>query len=531
MTRLSITRRETGLWCLAACVPVIVGLVRFGGPALSEDSYQYMSAAQNLVSGRGIATSILHYDVDLAAGTIPAPLTHWPPGYPIAIALLHVLGVPLEAAAAALSAAAFVALVPILVVGAKKLELGSWPTRLILVWLLTNSWVFVYPVAGTSESLFTALMTAGVVWLLPTPMPERDRLKPWSAVAGSVLVGLAASVRFAGVLVMIALGAYFGWRLLARRDRRSALLLALAVGPAAALTIANALRGAWISGSWQVGHGSETTRDLGALAKPLATSIYHLFFGDAVATRLGPVELALVLAVVVFMATAVWAMRQERRPVTHLVPLEAALLATTVAVYCAGMTAIARSTTITFDSRMFYPILPIALLSLAAVIARLAGQSLYARAGGLASGAALVLATTCYVAINLRCVAVEPGPEPHTVVAQRLAGPLNDWIAAHIPPTAPIMASDGQPTAYVLKRPGISLAYSAFSGTTWSEDAVRDTMARFGVQFLILYPHVDPASDPVQAESPFLSALLLGSTPAWLEVAAENRDTRIYRRR
>ena len=526
-----MTRREALLWCAAACVPVIVGLARFDGPALSEDSYQYLSAAENLVGGKGLKTSILHYDLDRSRGVLPAPFSHWPPGYPIAIAGLHVLGLPADAAAALVSGAAFVILVPLLIAAARSLDLRPWPTRLLLIWLLTNSWSFRFPSAGTSESLFTALASAGVMLLIPAPVSGRAAVRSWRLIAPGVLIGLASWVRFAGAIVAIAVAVPLGALWLARRDRRSLQLFVFAVGPAAVLIALNALRTFWISGSWWAGHDSQALRGVTALARPFAASIHHLFLGDAVASRLGPAEGLLTLSAISIVGAAVWAKRRSPSAPVGLARGPIVVLVATIAVYCAGMIGVARSSTITFDARMFYPILPLALLGFAALTGGIANQVAGVGFGRMLIVGALFVATMCYVTINLRSILATTALPPHVVVARRLAGPLRDWITTNIPPGAPLVASDGQPTGYVLRRPTVSLAYSAFSNTVWSEEVVRDTMTTFGAQFLVLYATDDSAQDPVQRESRFLSAVLQGSVPAWLELAAENKETRVFRRR
>ncbi len=67
-----------------------------GIPYLSNDSYQYVDAAVEISSGECICTRLAHFDQQLEPGRFPVALTHFPPGYPLLIAAVSWLGMPLE---------------------------------------------------------------------------------------------------------------------------------------------------------------------------------------------------------------------------------------------------------------------------------------------------------------------------------------------------------------------------------------------------------------------------------------------------
>ena len=87
-----VGRREIAVWCLAAVALLFGRLAISDGPSFVNDSYQYISVAGNFRDGRFAETSIVHFDTERSAGRIPAPLTTFPPGYPLAIAALPGLG-------------------------------------------------------------------------------------------------------------------------------------------------------------------------------------------------------------------------------------------------------------------------------------------------------------------------------------------------------------------------------------------------------------------------------------------------------
>ena len=72
-------------WGLVALLFVGFFLV-FRPMPLADDSYQYLNVADNFNHGRGIATSLVHFEMERSHGRMPAPLTTFPPVYPLSIA-------------------------------------------------------------------------------------------------------------------------------------------------------------------------------------------------------------------------------------------------------------------------------------------------------------------------------------------------------------------------------------------------------------------------------------------------------------
>ena len=522
-----VARRELVLWGAGACLAVFVGLERYGGPILGEDSYQYLSAAANLTDGHGLRTSILHYDVDRSTGTLPAPLTMWPVGYPVAIGSLHVLGVPLEAAAVLISALAFVALVPLFGAVARPLGLTPFATRLALLWLLANSWSAAFPAAAVSESLFTALIVGAVALCLRSDAIADSRA--WPLLVAGVLLGLAYWVRFAGLLVLAGILTYFAVAAIVRRDRTSLRRLALIGLPAALLIGAHAIRSLMLTGSWAGGHEKAASSTLPEVLKGLVASVHHLFFGSAATTQIGVAEVTVIGGLLALGAAFVQAIRRPRQDGDFDVLLALGLLASVIAVYSAGLIYIGTSVAVTFDTRLFYPLLPVLILAMAAVFTIIERRVMAPGIRRQLRVAALAV-TAAYVLINGRSLAVAAGPLPHEAAAARLAA-VRPWIDANVPGDATIVASDGQATAYALHRPAVSLTHAALSDTMWTEQAVRDVMTTYHAGILILYPRADLEQNPVQAESAFLTAVLEGRLPDWLELASDSATARIYRRR
>jgi hypothetical protein len=104
----------------------------FLGGNLFDDSYQYISIAHNIQLGHGASTSIPFFETELHQGVIPAPSTHFPPGYSFLIRMVSVIGLSNEIAGYAISFLSFVALVPCFLYFAQRLGISPGATRIAL---------------------------------------------------------------------------------------------------------------------------------------------------------------------------------------------------------------------------------------------------------------------------------------------------------------------------------------------------------------------------------------------------------------
>ncbi|MDQ6830176.1 MAG: glycosyltransferase family 39 protein, partial [Gemmatimonadota bacterium] len=171
-----------------------LGVVAFGltltaseppGPGLDPDAVSYVLAATTLVrSGTLLAPT---YDWDSEAETVP--LAHFPPGFPVTIAVGHALGLPPVQSArivVALSALVTIATVVWLVGDAVGLGAGLLAGVLLMV---TPAMVDTH-LAILSEPLFLACLALTVLAMTR----ERDR-----PLVYGVFAAAACMVRYAGV--------------------------------------------------------------------------------------------------------------------------------------------------------------------------------------------------------------------------------------------------------------------------------------------------------------------------------------------
>ena len=528
--------REVLVWCLLFLMALLGTLYHIRGPRLSDDSYQYLSESENLRKGYGFKTSIIHFDTERLSGVIPAPLTTFPPGYSLAIAALALTGLSREMTALVLSAGSFIFLVPLVSWAASLLKLSSMATRLVLLMLLGSAAAGAHATALATESLFTALSLGALLCLLKHERGSGGSLT--AVLAGNFLLACAFWVRYAGLFLFVAVAMYLVLQANARRDRRSLIAAACLTLPAALIGCL-LLRNTVLTGSWKGGNTKAVTHALIPVMKQFVVSTYHLFFGMGVPARLGPLQLTLGLGVVllVLMVARTTRMSGIRAVIGRLLP-EASLLLAYAAVYNGAMIYLGVFSVISFESRMFYPLFPVYLLLCGLVLTRL--RSLFTlstfRLAPLAWTGCVALIVIPYLSINLRCIMAQRPGSPHQAVEASFALPnaagqsLSAWFEANVPPDAVLVATNGQATAYALKRETVSLVSSLFSDQHWDEPEVRALMKRYGANYLIVYPGIDPMIEPVQQESSFLEALAGGWHPQWLQPVTSNNSVVIFRR-
>jgi len=531
---LTLGAAEIVLWCLLYVMVLGGFLYHAGGPGLSDDSFQYLSEAANIRDGHGLTTSIVHFDTERSQGRLPAPLTTFPPGYSLAIATISRTGISSEKAGLLLSEASFILLVPLLVYAAALLHLSAKPTRMALVLLLGSFSAGLYATAVATESLFTALSLGALICLLSY---EQGRAGTPAAFAGNLLMGCAFWVRYAGLFLFVAVATYLTWRALLARDRRSVTAAASLVLPAGLIGCL-LMRNMILTGSWKGGNTKAVTHPLLAVLKQFVTSTYHLIFGEGVPTRLGALRLTLGLGLVLFFVLLFEKVARVRaNSGIHKIPgsafPSAGLLLVYVVIYNAGMIYLGMFSVISFDKRMFYPLLPAYFLLLCIAWIRVQAMPA-ARSTSWASAASVALIIGSYWGINLESTIAHRSASPDRAVEASFAltsgagGTLRSWFGANVPLDAVLVSTDGQATAYALKHKVVSLVGSHFSDQQWGEKEVRAIMQQYGAGFLILYPNIDPTIEPVQQESAFLQELIEGQRPRWLELAAENSQVMIF---
>lgn len=529
----SLGAREIWLCCLVVALAMLLRTHVVGGPQLSNDSYQYLSTAENFRRGEPAMTSIAHFDAERSHGRIPAPLTTFPAGYPALIAFVSAAGLSGELSGVLVSMLAAIALVAMFGLATRQLGMAAPPAGVLIALLATSSTWVVTGNQVASEALFTALSFGALLVLIAAESRERtQRDYVQLQLAANVLIAAAFWVRYAGLFLFAATACFHALRWLTARTRRPYYAIG-AMSLSAALIGAALWRNHLLVGSWKGGNTKEVENGIVELSYRFARTMYQVFLGHRPA-ELGIAEAVLALALVAILAMGLRALWRSRRAQYSDPRLQ--LLAIYIAVYSSAMLYLGARSVISFGPRMFVPLLPVLLLfvgglccNAAPVLAR------PARAWRVLHVVAWIL-VAAYAAVNLRFLLQDPGTLPHERVQERLVAPaadgrsLREWIEGEVSPQATLAATDGQATGYVLRRKVLSLVSEQYSDRPWTEEAVREEMTRFGARHLLVHVAPGEAGAPAHA-SAFLGGLAGGAAPAWLHLIADNGRARLFGRR
>ena len=227
------SRGRAARWALAGlCLLAflsILWLTPFGMSA-TGDSASYVGAARNAAEGRGISRP--------TGGGEVKPLTHFPPLYPLTLAIFEILGMDSVGAARWLAGALFAANVLLIGISIKAATgsnsgalAGSLLVLLSPIMIRLHVWIL-------SEPLYLALLSYAFL-LLSLFTKTRDRRL---LVAGGVIIGLAYATRYVGIAVVGTAALAFLWmgkREWRRSVKDTALLLVLGLGPMVAWVVRN----------------------------------------------------------------------------------------------------------------------------------------------------------------------------------------------------------------------------------------------------------------------------------------------------
>lgn len=518
-------RLEVWFWLILAAAAALLNLA--GGPILTIDSYQYLSAASNLVHSGSLATSLVHFDPERGSGRLPAPLTTLAGGYPILIAALNFLGVPAITGAWLIAALSFVLLVPVFYALAAALQLSAFSARLGLVMLIGNGMLILYSATELTELPFTAVSLGALACL----MPRNGALPPWRRwVIGCILAGLSYWIRYAGLFTVASLFLIVPLLVYRQAPRRALLRLIALVAPMLLVGVVMA-RNILLTGTWQGGNTKHVSNPLLPTLKTLIVSFVRLFWGERQPARFGLAEFILVTAALVLAAALMFVRMRSEATGDEFLSGPLAALCIYAGLYTLGFFYLGLSSVITFGPRMFVPLIPVLLLLAAAVLSHVDKPARQNWIWKLA-WAVFILG---YLNVQVRELRAGAGPAPHLVIQNRLSEPapsgqtVEEWLKANVPVSTAVASTQGQETGFAIGRPVFSLVSPLFSTVVWDVDTVHRDMQRFPAKYLILYPGLSAEEAPEQTQSPALRAILAGHLPQWLKPEIQDPHVRVYR--
>lgn len=515
----------------ALAIAVIrIWLVR--GPQFFNDSYQYLSIADNLRRGHAIATSIIHFDTERAHGQLPAPETTLAPGYPILIWAASGTRLPPECVGLLISLASAIVVLPLIRSAAQSLALGRNATRLALLLWTLSAQGSLYGITLYAESIFTATTLAALALLLRN---ERDDERaPWRVPIALLLLGAGYCLRYAGLFFVAAVHAHALVRI-ARKRRHIGLWVSSLIACDALVALVMA-RNAVIAGTWKGGNSRPLYNGAAYVVHRLGVAAYELVLGSLQPPSSFPFGPFALLACAGGTAAVLTAARSYRGGRARLSSehTQLAVLGSWVVIYCAGMAYLGLTTQISLGSRMFVPLLPgLALLALSML--EHSGTHPPSRSPARSGAGWVLMFVVGYVGANLSSTLQRPRIAEHRVVAQALElpmpseEPLSQWMESSIPKDAVLLAVEGQATGYVLQRNTISAVGRDFTAVTWDETETRETMSRFGAEYLVVYPEVVATGGVDGLDSELFRRLASRAPPRWLELAAENPRVLVFR--
>jgi hypothetical protein len=517
---------ELAAWCALAAILALGLLSHTGAVALGNDACQYLSVADNIRQGNGIKTSILFYDAERSHGTIPAPMTTFPPVYSVLTAALATTGVSTALAAAGISLVSF-ALSPLIIGLAVPAGMRPVEFRVAMLLLVLNSCLLATACSIAAEELFMLVVAAAVLCFSRALLTVERRGLAWQA-CGWLLLGLSYWIRYAGLFLLAGALAFFCLRALLHRGRRTSLDLSTSI---LALSAAGAsmARNVALSGSWKGSVAKRSYHLWPVTARPSAAALYHVLLGEAKAGR--GIAVACVFAGVaglLLLGFRSWWLSRGRS--AKFAPAYW-MLWVLICTYTAAMVYADTTMVVSVGSVYFSVLLPLLLLLGAYSLSAIESAS---------TGRALRLLCLAFVSIGYVGAHVTelwrytPFVAPDEVTkAWRGSGSASDltsWARTSLSPTEVITATNGQATAYALRHPTLCVTDPPFTSVVWNRDRLFLEMERFRSNYLILYPGLRDEASPVQRTSPLIRGMIDGVIPDGLQVVARNASVIVLRR-
>ncbi|HZI40906.1 MAG TPA: glycosyltransferase family 39 protein, partial [Gemmatimonadaceae bacterium] len=198
-SRKSLLKWTTALVAGSIAAAIVVAITEPPGPGLDPDAASYLGAAQSLAQGRGYRIPIS----DWLTPDSTSALSHFPPGYPTAIALPIAFGFsPMNSARLVNAVAAFADVVLLTWLVATAVGLIS-AIALVLVLLAMPAFVEVH-LSILSEPLFLACVTGTLAAMVGVSRRVDERSRLWRALIAGCAGAAAMLVRYAGAAMIVA---------------------------------------------------------------------------------------------------------------------------------------------------------------------------------------------------------------------------------------------------------------------------------------------------------------------------------------
>ncbi|MGO9599224.1 MAG: glycosyltransferase family 39 protein [Isosphaeraceae bacterium] len=523
-----------GSFVLAAFFTVLALAANSGRLCLYSDGTQYQSEAENLLQGRGFATSAAYYDEHYLLCKLPAPQTLHPPGYPLLIAATAVLGTDTKTAALLVILFSY-NMVPILLYQAGR-EKGH--DRLACQ-LISVSWygfvtIWFNILSYMSEPIFTCFTLLSVLFALKV---NHSANPVWPLLAGCS-AAYAILIRYAGVFLLASFLVCFAVRQVQLRDRRTLRDVGLVGLPPSLVVLGLFLRNWAISHSIRGGNSDQLNQPFLSVAMVFYHAFSDLFGFDLAGLKSG--RIGEVLSVIFFLLCVAWILgslaapgdgadRQGQRPLLNPV-LSLPWLYSVISLGALGY--LEMRSPIELSARMLIPLVPFLLLAVLDLATWIPKTKRWSRTIGRAFVAlgAVVFAlgqVNAYVAADrAHVVYLWTARTIRQALEEHMGGEqLGRFLAERTSFDHPVFANRAQVLHPILRCPVLGLPPEAYSPKQWDEKAVKQLLGCFGVDYIICFP----ALLGTTRQDAFFRQLVEKSPPPWLDLIHKASDVRVYR--
>lgn len=471
---------------------------------------------------------------------IPAPMVTFPLGYPLAIALVSLLGLPVQGAAFAVSALSTVACVPLLAWIANQLGWSRMLRNATVATFVFNAAVIDYGASASSEALFTLVILLGVTALVAARLdPDGGR---WRWAAAGLAFGAAYFVRYAGLFFVLGLALVVIRRLLAS-NRGAAKGYAVAFAIASIIVLVGVARNFLLVGNWRGGNEKIVSNPLLSLLVETAVAVKDLFVGTGFGLFVGPafgtgwISIARALLLVSLVAAGIgwliWSRQGRQQRANHddvilkSVGIDLLLL---VGVYVACMFYAGLTTVISYGTRMFVPLLPLLILLIGLEVHSILTTPARPNASRTPALLALGASLCFYVIVNVFLILRPSAPSDPSSFTRTVEGiSAQSMVRSLTGPTGVIVANNGQAVGHVLGRPTVSLVGPHYSAMEWNEKAVREAVHQFNAAAIVIYvPTAAESNNDDFVPSPFVRQLAQGDAPSWMKLVYRSNELLIY---
>jgi len=529
-------RIEPLVWCAVALCVALVQLPLQRVPRLADDSFQYLSAAKQLRETHHFTTTLVHFDTERSHGTIPAPMTWFPPGYPMAIAIVSMTGLGYETSALLVSMVAFLLVTAGVWHLARLLDPSLWVTRAAVVCWLLNAYAMEYAVSAISELVFAVFTTASLLLLLHMDGRKSSLNNGLLALAAAITAGASYWVRYAGLLCAIGFPLLLLLALLrcmTRERARAALVMVVSVASMALMMLPLICRNIRLVGDWRGGNNIPASMPVWTVLREFPAVMYHLILGSAAASQLRIPTVMLALGILGL--GVVWGLARRAAPdsvsTTWAPPFPATINLASVLIYTGLIAALATRSVVGCEPRKFVPFLP-SLIVLVACGVAVPVRRMTSPARSRLASPVILLIMLGYAWGNV-VSRLSAGPDEFALTKAALQTTAADGrtigqlLDRELRPGEVIAATNGQACGYIVHHPTLSLVGPHYSLLRWNAGDLRGQLARFGAVHVVVFK--DANLDPVVADAPLLSGLSAGRAPQWLQLDGCSSQVCLYR--